>query len=77
MSELIDPSDLGGKLKALRVRQRLTQVALAKQSLLSPIFIAKVEAGERMPSWETLARLTDRLGVEVRVALVQRRKGRQ
>ena len=77
MLESIDPSELGRKLKALRVRQRLTQVALSKQSLLSPIFIAKVEAGERMPSWETLARLADRLGVEVRVVLIQRRKRRE
>jgi transcriptional regulator with XRE-family HTH domain len=48
----------------------MTQAALAHQAQLSPIFIAKVEAGERMPSWETLARLARPLNVAVRVALV-------
>ena len=76
---MFEPRELGEQLKRVRGQRRqrrLTQAALAKRAQLSPIFIAKVEAGERMPSWETLARLADVLGVAVRVALVPHRKRR-
>ena len=67
---MVAPKYLGHELKQLRARRRLTQTALAKQAQLSSIFIAKVEAGQRMPSWETLDRLAKVLRVTVRVALV-------
>ncbi len=70
---MFDPRELGQQLKRLRTQYRLTQAALAKRAQVSPIFIAKVEAGERMPSWDTLARLARALGITVRVALVPNR----
>jgi HTH-type transcriptional regulator/antitoxin HipB len=73
---MFDPADLGQKLQRVRRRQGLTQRELAHRAQLSPIFIAKVEAGERMPSWETLVRLARPLKVTVRVALVRNRKRR-
>ena len=73
---MIDPADLGQELKRVRLRRGLTQAALAQRAHLSPIFIAKVEAGDRMPSWETLTRLAKPLKVTVRVALVPDRQRR-
>jgi transcriptional regulator with XRE-family HTH domain len=73
---MFDPADLGQELKRTRIRRGLTQVELAQRAQLSPIFIAKVEAGERMPSWDTLARLARPLKVTVRVALVPDRQRR-
>jgi transcriptional regulator with XRE-family HTH domain len=73
---MFDPTNLGQELKRARIRRGLTQVKLAERAALSPIFIAKVEAGERMPSWETLARLTRPLKVTARVALVPDRQRR-
>lgn len=70
------PTDLGPELKRARIRRGMTQAALAQRAQLSPIFIAKVEAGERMPSWDTLARLARPLKLTVRVALVPDRKRR-
>jgi transcriptional regulator with XRE-family HTH domain len=74
---MFEPSDLGQELKRRRVRRGITQVDLAQQAQLSPIFIAKVEAGERMPSWDTLGRLARALKVTVRVALVPDRQRRK
>jgi transcriptional regulator with XRE-family HTH domain len=73
---MFEPRGLGQQLKRMRVQRRLTQAALAKRAQLSPIFIAKVEAGERMPSWATLERLAQTLEVIVRVALVPARQRR-
>jgi transcriptional regulator with XRE-family HTH domain len=74
---MFEPSDLGQELKRRRVRRGITQVDLAQQAQLSPIFIAKVEAGERMPSWDTLGRLARALKVTVRVALIPDRQRRK
>ena len=73
---MFSPADLGRKLKRARIRRGMTQAELARQAQRSPIFIAKVEAGERMPSWDTLERLARPLKVTVRVALVRNRKRR-
>jgi transcriptional regulator with XRE-family HTH domain len=73
---MFEPADLGRELKRRRVCRGVTQVELAQRAQLSPIFIAKVEAGERMPSWDTLARLARALNVTVRVALIPDRQRR-
>ena len=73
---MFDPASIGRELRRARLKRRVTQVELAQKARLSPIFIAKVEAGERMPSWDTLARLARPLKVTVRVALVPARQRR-
>ncbi len=73
---MFKPRELGGQLKRARVRRNMTQVELAQQALLSPIFVAKVEAGERMPSWDTLARLGRTLKFAVRLTLVSTHRRR-
>ena len=73
---MFEPEQLGGELRRARDRRDMTQVELARRAQLSPIFIAKVEAGERMPSWDTLARLARTLKITVRVALVPSRQRR-
>jgi transcriptional regulator with XRE-family HTH domain len=74
---MFEAADLGQELKRTRIRRGVTQVELAERAQLSPIFIAKVEAGERMPSWDTLARLARALRVTVRVALIPDRQRRK
>jgi len=64
------PAQLGEEIKRLRVKRRLSQAQLAQRAKVSTVFIYKVEAGERMPSWETLDRITRVLWVKARLALV-------
>ena len=73
---MFEPGQLGGELRRARGRRDMTQGELARRAQLSAIFIAKVEAGERMPSWDTLERLARPLKITVRVALVPRRRRR-
>jgi transcriptional regulator with XRE-family HTH domain len=64
---------LGAQIRAWRLRRDLTQAALAERARLSHIFVAKVEGGERLPSWPTLERIARVLHVTVRIELVGRR----
>ena len=64
---------LGAQIRAWRLRRDLTQAALAERAGLSHIFVAKVEGGERLPSWPTLERIARVLHVTVRIELVGRR----
>jgi transcriptional regulator with XRE-family HTH domain len=61
---LTDPS-FGKRLKALRKQAKLTQVSLAQKSGLTQQAIAKLEAGETEPGWNSVRRLARALGVEV------------
>jgi len=65
---------LGPDLRRLRDARGLTQAALAERAGLSRIFIAKVEAGDRLPSWPTFDRLARLLGARVEVRLVRQRR---
>ena len=73
---MFDPMELGRELKHARIKRGVTQRELARRVQLSTIFIAKIEAGERMPSWETLERMSQALKVIVRVALIRDRQKR-
>jgi transcriptional regulator with XRE-family HTH domain len=57
--------EFGKKLKALRVRERLTQEELAEKTQLSASFISSMERGIDAPSFETLERIASVLGVTV------------
>jgi transcriptional regulator with XRE-family HTH domain len=60
----------------LRARRRavgLSQAALAAKAGVSRVFVEKIEAGARTPSWGALARLAQALGCRVALTLVPRR----
>lgn len=56
---------IGGRIRALRQDQRLTQEQLAERAEIHPTFLVKIEAGQRLPSLVVLQRLAGALGVPV------------
>jgi transcriptional regulator with XRE-family HTH domain len=64
---------IGQQLRARRQAVGLTQAALAAKAGVSRIFVEKIEAGARIPSWGTLERLAHALGCRVVLTLVPRR----
>ncbi len=52
------------KLKALRLASGLTQQQLAKRAGIHLGGLFKIEQGLRQPSWETVQRLANALGVD-------------
>jgi len=64
---------LSTQIRYLRDRRRMTQAELAKRAGLSWIYIAKLEAGDRVsPSLPVLERIARALGARLRVELVSR-----
>jgi transcriptional regulator with XRE-family HTH domain len=64
---------IGQQLRARRRAVGLSQAALAAKAGVSRIFVEKIEAGARTPSWGTLARLAHALGCRAVLTLVPRR----
>ncbi len=56
---------IGPVLKRLREKRGLTQEALAKAAKVSRIYVAKIEAGEKIPSIPTLEKFAKALKVKV------------
>jgi transcriptional regulator with XRE-family HTH domain len=56
----------GGKVREHRLRQGLTQEALAEKCGLHWTYIGGLERGEKNPTLGTISRLADGLGVGVR-----------
>lgn len=56
---------IGSRLRALRQHRQLTQEKLAELADIHPTFLAKVEAGQRLPSLMLIGRLAGALGVPV------------
>lgn len=55
----------GRRLRELREAKGLTQAALGKAAdNMQGSAIARLEAGDRSPSWETVLKLAEALGVE-------------
>ena len=54
-----------GRLRELRIREGLTQKALADKAGIALSEVGHLEAGRRSPSWETVIALADALGVGV------------
>jgi transcriptional regulator with XRE-family HTH domain len=61
---------LGERLKRLREEARLSQEALAARSGISRVTIARLEAGEQDPHYETLLALAQGLGLPLERLLV-------
>lgn len=63
---------LAEQIKRLRAQRGLSQQALADAAGLSWIYIAKLEAGDRVsPSMPVLERIAKALGVTVRITLAK------
>ena len=65
---------LGQQIRELRMGHRgtgMTQAELANRAGLSLNFIAKVEAGDRLPSMSSLDRIARVLGAKVRIELIK------
>jgi transcriptional regulator with XRE-family HTH domain len=56
---------LGLAVRQLRTGQALSQEQLAHHSGLHPTYISGIERGLRNPSWRSIGRLCDALGVPV------------
>ncbi len=62
---------LSAQIRQLRTRRGVTQADLARRAGLSWIYIAKLEAGDRVsPSLRALERIARALGARLRVELV-------
>jgi DNA-binding XRE family transcriptional regulator len=60
------------RLVAYRADNGLSQTALARLLGMKQPAVARLEAGEKNPSWETLARISKALGMEFVIDIVPR-----
>lgn len=63
MAKKIDPANLAGRLKELRLTRQLSQGELAKLAGIPQSLVALVESGGRMPRYNSLCALANALGV--------------
>jgi transcriptional regulator with XRE-family HTH domain len=56
---------LGLAVRGLRTRKGLSQEELARASGLHPTYISGIERGLRNPTWKSLGRVCDALGVRL------------
>jgi len=61
---VLEPAELGARIKAARVAAGLTQPVLADQDV-SVAYLSRIESGQRRPGPELLGSLAQRLGVTV------------
>lgn len=59
--------ELGEILKVRRKQLNITQPHLAELAQISPNTLYKLEKGQGNPSWEVLTRLTEVLGMELKL----------
>ncbi len=57
-------STFGQKLRELREAAGLTQAELAERAGMNPFGVAKLEQGQREPSWATVLALAGALGLD-------------
>lgn len=60
----------GERLKSLRSEKALTQEALAKRSGINRVTIARIEAGEQLPRYQTVLALAEALEIPIERLLV-------
>lgn len=59
----MEAKDVGGRIRELREKRKMTQYALASQSGVSPTYIYQLERGEKSPTVEYLEHICWGLGV--------------
>lgn len=69
MADDDDYAALGERIRALRLKARLTQAKLAENADISCVYVNKLERGLAVPSLQVLNRLARCLGVEVAALL--------
>jgi transcriptional regulator with XRE-family HTH domain len=58
--------ELGAAIRDLRERQAgLTQAEVARRAALEPAWLSRIESGTANPSWGTVRRICDALGVRL------------
>lgn len=62
--EKLDTTGFGPRLRALREAAGLTRQQVADRTGFTPENIARLERGDRSPSWKSVLKLADALGVE-------------
>lgn len=62
------------RLVGYRSDHGLSQVQLAKKLGMKQPMVARLEAGEKNPTWDTLVRLSERLGIEFVVDIIPPRR---
>jgi transcriptional regulator with XRE-family HTH domain len=65
---------VGIRLLRYRAKMGMTQGELAKKIGLKQPAVARLEAAEKNPTWETLARLSEALSIEFVVDIAPRRR---
>jgi transcriptional regulator with XRE-family HTH domain len=70
MAEEALQSLLGRRIKALRLRQELTQEALGETAGLNYKYLGAIERGERNPPLKQLVKIAQALGVETHELLI-------
>ncbi|HHY11651.1 MAG TPA: helix-turn-helix transcriptional regulator [Firmicutes bacterium] len=63
--------NLGTALRSFRRQRGLTQEQLAERADLHSTYIAKIEAGQRLPSLDTLISIADALQIPVSAVIVE------
>jgi transcriptional regulator with XRE-family HTH domain len=71
MPTMPDAAALGREVHAIRAERHISQVQLADSTGFRQSWISDVERGQRNPSWSSLVRLAEGLGVRTS-ALVKR-----
>ena len=56
---------LGQAVRELRLKRGLSQQELARKSGLHPTYISGIERGLRNPTWRSIGRVCDALGVTI------------
>lgn len=64
-NKLIDRKDFGRKIRKCRENLGLTQLELAEEVKISPNFLGDIERGIKLPSLETLIRMSNFLKVSI------------
>lgn len=68
---------LGAAIRELRSKEDMTQEALAHQASITVAYLSSLERGHANPTWGTVERIADALGVPLGalVKAVERHKG--
>ncbi len=61
--------DIGSNVKAIRTQRSLTQVQLAKMTNYSPSYICDIERNNKVPTIDTLIRISNCLNVSISMLL--------